>query len=59
MRIIRLSKNQLHSFNVAVSKAKEILGELKYIHASASNALLNYPEARFNLVRPGIILYWM
>ncbi len=51
------SKHQLKSFNVAVEKAKEILGDLKYIHAAASNALLNYPEARFNLVRPGIILY--
>lgn len=51
------SKKQLESFNVAVNTTKEILGELKYIHAAASNALLNYPDARFNLVRPGIILY--
>lgn len=51
------SKKQLASFRIAVEKAKEILGEIKYIHAAASNALLNYPEARFNLVRPGIIIY--
>lgn len=51
------SKKQLNSFNIGVEKAKEILGDIKYIHAAASNALLNYPEARFNLVRPGIILY--
>ena len=51
------SKKQLESFNKALAKAKEILGDIKYIHAAASNALLNYPEARFNLVRPGIILY--
>ena len=51
------SKKQLESFNVAVATAKEILGNLKYIHAAASNALLNYEDARFNLVRPGIILY--
>ena len=51
------SKKQLESFNIAVAKAKDILGELKYIHAAASNALLNYPDARYNLVRPGIILY--
>lgn len=51
------SKKQLESFNIAVDKAKEVLGEIKYIHAAASNALLNYPEARFNLVRPGIIIY--
>ena len=51
------SKKQLESFNKALVKAKEILGDIKYIHAAASNALLNYPNARFNLVRPGIILY--
>ena len=51
------SRHQLHSFNVAVNTAKEILGNIKYIHAAASNALLNFPEAHFNLVRPGIILY--
>lgn len=51
------SKKQLASFNVAISKVKSIIGEIKYIHASASNAILNYPEAHFNLVRPGIIMY--
>ena len=51
------TKQQLASFNIAVKKAEDILGPIKYIHSAASNALLNYPEARFNLVRPGIILY--
>lgn len=51
------TKKQLHSFTVAVNKAKEILGDIKYIHAAASNAILNYPESHFNLVRPGIIIY--
>ena len=51
------SMHQLHSFNIAVQKAKDILGDIKYIQAAASNALLNIPEAHFNLVRPGIILY--
>ena len=51
------SRQQLHSFNIAVDTAKEILGNIKYIHAAASNALLNFQEAHFNLVRPGIILY--
>lgn len=54
---IEYSKKQLQSFNIALETAKGILGEIKYIHAAASNALLNFPEARFNLVRPGIILY--
>ena len=51
------TKKQLKSFNIAVDTAKEILGEIKYVHAGASNAILNYPESHFNLVRPGLILY--
>lgn len=51
------TKNQIKSFNVAVNTAKEMLGDLKYIHANASNGILNYPESNFNLVRPGIIMY--
>ncbi len=51
------TKNQLKSFNVAIQKAKEILGDIKYIHAAASNGIINYPESYFNLVRPGIIMY--
>lgn len=48
---------QINSFNVAVEKAIEVLGDIKYIHSAASNALLNYPETHFNLVRPGMIIY--
>lgn len=51
------TEKQLESFKVAIDKAKKILGEIKYIHAAASNAILNFPDAYFNLVRPGIILY--
>lgn len=51
------TRHQLYSFNVAVNKVREKVGELKYIHAAASTALLNFPEAHFNLVRPGIIIY--
>jgi alanine racemase len=51
------TKNQLNSFKFAVKKAKQILGDIKYIHATASNGIVNYPESHFNLVRPGIIMY--
>ena len=51
------TRKQLNSFNIAVNKAKQILGDIKYIHSAASNAILNYPESHFNLVRPGIIMY--
>lgn len=48
---------QLESFNIAVNKVKEILGDIKYVHSAASNAILNFPNSYFNLVRPGIIIY--
>lgn len=51
------TKNQIKSFNVAIDTAKKKFGDLKYIHANASNGILNYPESNFNLVRPGIIMY--
>lgn len=48
---------QLKSFNAAVATAKELLGNLKYIHAAASNGIVNFPDSHFNLVRTGIIMY--
>lgn len=51
------TQKQINIFNNAIQKAKEILGKIKYIHASASNGIVNYKEASYNLIRPGIILY--
>ena len=51
------TKKQIKSFDKAINIAKEKLGEIKYIHAGASNGLINFPEAHYNLVRPGIIMY--
>lgn len=51
------TKKQYSIFNKAVDISKNILVNLKYIHCSASNAIINYPNNCFNLVRPGIILY--
>lgn len=51
------TKKQIESFERAVKYCKENVPNLKYIHASASNAILNFPEAKYNLVRPGIIIY--
>ena len=48
---------QLASFTRAIENTKHIMPNVKYIHAAASNAILNYPESHFNLVRPGIIMY--
>ena len=51
------TKKQLASFDKAIEILKQEIGEIKYIHASASNAILNFKEAQYNLVRPGMILY--
>ena len=54
---VEYTKEQLEKFENSVSKAKEFLGEIKYIHCSASNGILHFPYSYNNLVRPGIILY--
>ena len=51
------TEKQLNSFKRAVDTAKNMLGDLRYIHCSASNGILNFPDSYYNLVRPGIILY--
>ncbi len=51
------TEKQLNSFARAVGTAKEILGDLRYIHCSASNGILNFSNSYYNLVRPGLILY--
>ena len=51
------TKRQINSFEKALEIAKEKIPNLKYIHSAASNGLVNFPEAQYNLVRPGIIMY--
>ncbi len=51
------SMQQLCLFEKAVQIAKNRIVDLKYIHSAASNGFLNFPEAYYNLVRPGMILY--
>lgn len=48
---------QLNSFKKAVDETKKMVPNLKYIHAAASNGILNFKESHYNLVRPGIVLY--
>lgn len=50
--------------NMQISKFQNVLNELekeniqlKYIHTCNSAGIINYPEAYYNLVRPGISLY--
>lgn len=51
------TKKQLEAFQKAVEKITEQVEGIQYIHAAASNGIINYPEAHYNLVRPGMIMY--
>ena len=51
------TRMQLAKFKEAVEIVKNTFPDIKYIHSSASNGLLNYPEDVSNTVRPGIIMY--
>lgn len=51
------TKKQLNSFKNAVEKIKDKVTTIRYIHSAASNAILNYKESHYNLVRPGMIMY--
>lgn len=51
------TKMQIKEFENAVELVKKYFDSIKYVHMSASNGLLKFPEAHFNLVRPGMIMY--
>lgn len=51
------TKQQIETFRKAVEVITEQVKSIKYIHTSASNAIINNPEAQYNLVRPGMIMY--
>ncbi|MBI5464244.1 MAG: alanine racemase [Ignavibacteriales bacterium] len=48
---------QLIKFNQAVDAVRAYRLEPRYIHCANSAAILDIPESRFNMVRPGISLY--
>ena len=51
------TNHQMSLFEQGVTKIKEYYPNIKYIHAEASNGILNVNSKICNLVRPGIILY--
>lgn len=53
----KYTKEQLAIFQKAVEKITAKIGKVKYIHAAASNGIINYPEAHYNLVRVGMIMH--
>lgn len=48
---------QIEKFNEAIRVCKSEGLEFKYIHACNSAGVIDFKEAHYNLVRPGIILY--
>lgn len=53
----KFTNDQLSLFDKFVSQIKNIIPDIKYIHVSASNGILNYPNSYYNAVRVGIIMY--
>ena len=51
------TKKQLKSFDIAVEIAKSKVNTIRYIHSQASTGILNFNEEKYNLVRPGLIIY--
>lgn len=51
------TNSQIRKFEDAIKIVKKYFEVVKYIHSSASNGILNFENANFNTVRPGIILY--
>lgn len=51
------AKIQLLRFNAVIKKLKEAGINYGYVHAANSGAILDLPEAKFDMVRPGISLY--
>lgn len=51
------TNKQLESFDRAANIIKENVSTIRYIHSSASNGIINFPNTNCNLVRPGIIIY--
>lgn len=51
------TRKQLNSFDYAVENAKKKIDTIRFIHAQASTGILNFNEKKYNLVRPGIIIY--
>jgi len=51
------TKKQIDKFNKTVHIAKQYFHNIKYIHSCNTAGIINFPEAHYNLVRPGIAIY--
>jgi alanine racemase len=52
-----ITQSQLEKFNIALDILKKEDLHTPLIHSANSSALFKFPESRFNMVRPGLILY--
>ncbi len=50
-------EQQLDRFNELISLVKHIIPSVSFFHIANSAALLDKPEAHFNMVRPGVALF--
>jgi len=48
---------QLSRFDAIIEKARAEGYRPRWIHSANSGGILNFPQSRYNMVRPGIILY--
>lgn len=51
------TNSQIDRFNKGLEVVEKYFKDIKYIHHSASNGLLNFKNPKCNTVRPGIIMY--
>ena len=51
------TNKQIEIFENGAKIIKKNFDNIKYVHISASNGILNYKNAYYNATRPGIILY--
>lgn len=51
------TEKQIESFNMGLELVEKYFKDIKYIHTSASNGILNFKNSKCNTVRPGIIMY--
>ncbi|GAB6171353.1 alanine racemase [Paradesulfitobacterium aromaticivorans] len=54
---LTFARKQLEFFQQVIDKLERKGLQIPFKHAANSAAILHFPEAHFNLVRPGIILY--
>lgn len=52
-----VAREQIERFNTCVELAKSMTIAPPFVHIANSAALVNFPEAKFTMVRPGLSLY--